>query len=212
MQLDFDHQQLADLVAQLGITDQVLAPHTLSGLAMAIASAPDIIEAEEWFPLAFLDEQGEVVPPEFRSEADAEAFNGQLNRLWSAWSQALSSDEEIVLPAGCKLDKGGDPVAAMRDFCDGVLIGFDWLDEVWSEVLEEVAEINGDLGEVFDNTITACMMLNDPDATSQSLVENDGIPVEEQMTCAEAVEVFRTGMRILADFGRDVAELLAEED
>ena len=32
------------------------------------------------------------------------------------------------------------------------------------------------------------------------------------MTNADAIEVFRTGMRILANFGRDVAALLEDEE
>ncbi|MCK9469435.1 MAG: UPF0149 family protein [Porticoccaceae bacterium] len=211
MQLDYDHQQLSDLASRFDISNQVLPPYTLSGLALAIASAPDVIETDEWSPLAFLDASGELPQPAFRSAADAEAFNDQLGQLRAAWDRVLSTDSELPLPAGCRLDKDDEPTEALRQFCDGVLIGFDWLDEVWGEVLEEVAEINSDLGDVFDNTITAGMMLNDPAATRESLAEHDGIPVAEQMTCEEAIEVFRTGMRILADFGRDVVELLAEE-
>ena len=211
MQLDYDHQQLADLGTSLGISHQVLSSYTLSGLALAIASAPDVIEADEWSPLAFLDASGEVQQPAFSSAADAQAFDDELADLREAWNRVLSADTELPLPPGCTLDAGNEPEEALRQFCDGVLIGFDWLDEVWSEVLEEVAEINGDLGEVFDNTVTACMMLNDPATTRASLTDNEGIPVEEQMTCVEAIEVFRTGMRILADFGRDVVELLEEE-
>ncbi len=212
MELDYDHQQLADLTARLGIAGQVLDAHALSGLALAIASSPDIIDGEEWFPLAFLDEQGEVVEPSFRSNEDADGFHQELGWLWDAWSRLLAADgDNIALPHECRLDRDGEPNAALRNFCDGVLVGFDWLDEVWSEVLDEVAEVNSDLGEVFDNTITACMLLNNPAATRDSLAENDGIPLEEQMTCEEAVEVFRTGMRILANFGRDVVQLLKEE-
>lgn len=207
-----NHSQFVALLERLGIVDQVLDIHALSGLALAICSAPDIIEPEEWFPLAFLDENGEVVEPEFASDADAEAFYGQLQLLADDWSETLARDEDIRLPAGCGLDADGEPSDALRDFCDGVLVGFDWLDEVWSEVLDEVAEINSDLAEVFDNTITACLLLNDPEATRLSLEQNDGIPLDEQMTNADAIEVFRTGMRILANFGRDVAALLEDEE
>lgn len=211
MQLDYDHQQLADLATRLGISDQVLPSYTLSGLALAIAAAPDVIEADEWSPLAFLDASGELLQPAFRSDADAGAFNNQLAGLRAAWDQALSADTELPLPPGCKLDAEDVPAEPLRQFCDGVLIGFDWLDEVWTEVLEEVAEVNGDLGEVFDNTITACMLLNDPAATRKSLTEIDGLPRSEQMSCEEAVEVFRSGMRILGSFGREVVMLLEQE-
>ena len=189
-----NHSQFVALLERLGIVDQVLDIHALSGLALAICSAPDIIEPEEWFPLAFLDENGEVVEPEFASDADAEAFYGQLQLLADDWSETLARDEDIRLPAGCGLDADGEPSDALRDFCDGV------------------AEINSDLAEVFDNTITACLLLNDPEATRLSLEQNDGIPLDEQMTNADAIEVFRTGMRILANFGRDVAALLEDEE
>ncbi|MFA5493243.1 MAG: UPF0149 family protein [Porticoccaceae bacterium] len=207
----FDHQQFAALVARLGIADQVLDSQALSGLALAVLSAPDLIETSEWFPLAFLDASGEVAEPAFESAADADAFYDQLHQLVGVWNAILAQDADIPLPEDCGLDADGQPSAALRDFCDGVLVGFDWLDEVWSEVLDEVAEINSDLGEVFDSTVTACMLLNDPQATRASLEQNDGMAIDEQMTCAEAIEVFRSGMRILANFGRDVAALLEEE-
>lgn len=208
----FDHRQFAALVDRLGIADQVLDSHALSGLALAILSAPDLIETSEWFPLAFLDANGEVVEPAFESPADADTFYDQLHQLAGLWNGILAQDADILLPEDCDLDPAGEPSAALKDFCDGVLVGFDWLDEVWSEVLDEVAEVNSDLGEVFDSTIVACMLLNDPQATRASLEESDGIAVADQMTSAEAIEVFRSGMRILANFGRDVAALLEEED
>jgi len=74
-----------------------------------------------------------------------------------------------------------------------------------------VAEVNGDLGDVFDSTLVACLLLNDPVTTRASLLETDGIIEEDQMTFEEAIEVFRTGILIVANFSRDVVELLEDE-
>lgn len=208
----YSHQTLVTLLERLGLADQILAPQALAGLALAITVAPDLIDPEEWFPLAFLDDSGEVVEPQFPSEDDADAFYQQLLMLTDHWNALLNEESPPPLPPGCELDGNGEPSAALRNFCDGVLIGFDWLDEVWTEVLEEVAEVNGDLGEVFDATLVACLLLNDPVATRASLLETDGILEEDQMTFEEAIEVFRTGIEVLASFSRDVVELLEEEE
>ncbi|KJS05973.1 MAG: hypothetical protein VR73_10785 [Gammaproteobacteria bacterium BRH_c0] len=210
-QAQFNYQHFIALLERLGVSEQVLDPHILSGLALAITVAPDLIDPEEWFPLAFLDESGDVAEPQFRSEDDADTFYQQLLMLTDYWNGKLSEESPLQLPAEYCLDADGEPSTALRDFCDGVLIGFDWLDEVWTEVLEEVAEVNGDLGDVFDSTLVACLLLNDPVTTRASLLETDGIIEEDQMTFEEAIEVFRTGILIVANFSRDVVELLEDE-
>lgn len=209
----FDHQVFSDTLVRCDLTDKVYDSHTISGLVLAILSAPEVIPPFEWFPLVFIDDgysDEDEDPHEFEDAEQADDFYGQLLMLWNDWAAQLTIDEPLPLPAEYGLDSQGRPTPAFQAFCSGVIMGYGWLEETWNDLLDGVRSSAPEVDDVFGSTLAACLLIHDPEGTNRTMLEQ-AVPLEEQMSLQAAVELLPVGLRLLAAIGRDVVEALADE-
>jgi len=207
----FDHHVFSQTLARLALTDKVFDSHTVSGLVLAILSAPELIPPSEWFPLVFSvdsdsasDEAPE--PHQFQNADDANDFYSQLLLLWNDWAAQLALDEPLPLPGEYELDSQGEPGAALQAFCSGVIMGYGWLEELWDDLLDGIRDSTPEVDDLFGSTLAACLLIRDPESTRRAMLEMEGIAEDEQMSLGEARELLPLGLQVLASIGRDVAE------
>ena len=224
-QQSFDHQVFTDTLARLALTEKVFDSHTVSGLVLAILSAPEQILPSEWFPLVFIDESvnNESLtnnespsdeapePHQFQNAEEANDFYSQLLMLWNDWVAQLAIDEPLPLPAEYGLEIDGQPTLPFQAFCSGVIMGYGWLEESWGDLLDGIRDSTPEVDDVFGSTLAACLLIREPEATRKALLEMEGTPLDEQMSLQEARELLPVGLQVLASIGREVAEALMDE-
>lgn len=204
--------QFTAMLEQMGIADVVYNYHTLSGLILAVACAPDPVAPSEWFDLVFCTEE-EDIPP-FRNGDDAGVFFGQLLALWNHWMEQLADEENVSvqLEAGVEL-VDGKPTEPLKQFCKGILIGYSWLEEDWSELFDSF-EVDGDepeLDAILGMTLTSALLLADPESARSAITNVDNIPADEQLSLETAMEFLPMGLGTLGGFVLALSEWEDEE-
>ena len=115
-----------------------LTYHELQGFLFTVVSAPELIPASEWLPIIFA---GEDI--DYASVEQAEAVIGQIMTLSNTINAAVL-DPPTLLPADCPLRD--DVLANFEDdapiaqWSRGFLRGHQWLEQLWEDLPEEMAE------------------------------------------------------------------------
>ncbi len=130
--LRFEKRQeraLLSYLDALGNRDAVLSYQQIQGLLFAVASSPEPVRPIEWFELIWLSDD-----PQFEDAGDAKTFFQLLLDL------SRHIDEEA---RGERFRPGLDAegrisAAAMADWCDGFLLGHQYLEDVWQIALEDL--------------------------------------------------------------------------
>lgn len=130
--LTFEKRRERALLSYLDVLsnrDAVLSYQQIQGLLFAMASSPEPVRPIEWFELIWLNDD-----PQFDDAGEAKAFFGLLLEL------SRHIDEEA---RGERYRPGLDAqgrisAVAMADWCDGFLLGHQYLEDVWQIALEDL--------------------------------------------------------------------------
>ncbi len=137
MPLDESLSRLSAFLTQKKRPEQTLSLPQLQGFLFAVSSAPYEIEAEDWLPVIFNEQD-----PGFQSDDEADVVLEVVMALYNYLDQQLE-ERKVALPDSClPADAWEDNFAASSPFrlwCSGFLIGHGWLDECW-EGLEEALD------------------------------------------------------------------------
>ena len=115
-----------------------LSYHELQGFLFTVVSAPELIPPSEWLPIVFGDQE-----VDYASAEKAEATIGQIMALYNMTNAAVL-DPPTLLPADCPLRD--DVLANFEDDAPiaqcsrGFLHGHQWLEELWEDLPEQMAE------------------------------------------------------------------------
>ncbi|MFM2589416.1 UPF0149 family protein [Vibrio sp. TBV020] len=140
------------------------------GFVTAMAAAPHVLPPEEWLPFLW---GGEEVAP-FSDGEQLETYIELIIALWNQYRPALL-DNQWVWPEGCALDEEDIVTAQTRDFCEGLLQGWQLARDDWETIMPENTEDSALLGGV----ILSVSMLYDPETSIATLAEQ-GIEGLEQ--------------------------------
>ena len=180
-----------------------LTYHELQGFLFTVVSAPEMISASEWLPIIFA---GEDI--DYASVKEAEAVIGQIMTLSNTINTAVL-DPPTLLPADCQLRDdvlaNFDDEAPIAQWSRGFLRGHQWLEQLWEDLPEEIAE-------ELDATLMALGFFSSRHRAEDFHAEDTS---GEQSFEAMADAIHRVVPAAVAQYahmGRSIAEVLAEPD
>jgi len=161
---------LQQLLALPELEGKLINEAKTHGFVTAMAAAPHVLAPEEWLPFLW---GGEEVAP-FSDGEQLESYIEQVIALWNEYRPALLGNE-WQWPQGCALDEEDIVTEATRDFCEGVLQGWQLSRDDWETIMPEDSQDNALLGGV----LLSLSMLYDPE-TSIATLSEQGIEGLEQ--------------------------------
>jgi len=198
--------RFSELVDGCGLTNKLHDYHYISGLLLALVSAPDVVSPSEWLPLIYREDEEPGLP-------DQESLQHLLDALMTLWNQWAGETENpqqpISLPEGCGLIED-TPTPALTSFSQGLVHGYGWLQDDWEhffDVMEESEELE-EMESIFGTTLACAMFLAEPEAARRAM-EAEG---DEPIPPREALEILPEGLTILATLGRAASSIDEDEE
>ena len=115
-----------------------LTYHELQGFLFTVVSAPELIQPSEWTPIIFAEEDAG-----YSNLDEAHEILGQIMALYNA-TNASVIDPPTLLPADCPLRDdvlaNFEDEAPIAQWSRGFLRGHQWLEALWEDLPDEVAE------------------------------------------------------------------------
>lgn len=121
-------ETLLRFLDQLNTRDAVLNYSQIHGLLYAMACSPEPIKPAEWFELVWLNDD-----PQFECVADAKRFYELLVELFGSIAVDVQCNRFQLSAATIR-----DRALVLADWCDGFLIGHQYLEDVWGAALDEL--------------------------------------------------------------------------
>ncbi|MGL5430338.1 MAG: UPF0149 family protein [Vibrio sp.] len=163
-------QSLQQILQQPELEHQLLNPAKTVGFVTSMACCPNVLPPEEWLPFLW---GGEESAP-FTDASGLETYLQHIIQLWNTTRQQLLCGE-WQWPADYQLDEQEIVNQAVRDFCEGMLQGWQLARDDWEVLMPESSSDNALLGGV----LLSLSMLYDPE-TSIATLYNQGITGLEQ--------------------------------
>ena len=112
--------------------------HELQGFLFTVVSAPELVPPSDWLPIIFAEEDAG-----YASLDEAQEILGHIMALYNTTNAAVL-DSPTLLPGDCPLRDdvlaNFEDDAPMAQWSRGFLLGHEWLEELWEDLPEEVAE------------------------------------------------------------------------
>ena len=112
--------------------------HELQGFLFTVVSAPELVPPSDWLPIIFAEEDAG-----YASLDEAQEILGHIMALYNTTNAAVL-DPPTLLPGDCPLHDdvlaNFEDDAPMAQWSRGFLLGHEWLEELWEDLPEEVAE------------------------------------------------------------------------
>ena len=175
-----------------------LSYHELQGFLFTVVSAPEMIPPSDWLPIIFAEEDAGYGSPD-----EAQAILGQIMALYNTINAAVF-DPPTLLPADCQLRD--DVLANFEDdapiaqWSRGFLRGHMWLEELWEDLPDEVAE-------ELDATLMALGFFS-----SRQMAEDTSSERSFEAMADSIHRVVPAAVAQYAHMGRSIATVLAEPD
>ena len=180
-----------------------LTYHELEGFLFTVVSAPELIPLSDWLPIVFGEQEVDYASPD-----EAQAIIGQIMVLYNTTNAAVR-DPPTQLPADCPLHDDAladlEDEAPMAQWSRGFLRGHQWLEELWEDLPEELAD---ELGAIL-------MTLGFFSSREMAEGFHAEATTGEQSFKAMADAMHRVVPRAVAQYahiGRSMATVLAERD
>lgn len=172
--MGFEYQSLEQCFLSDVMAGASIGFHQTCGFTLAVASAPEIISPLEWLPCLFHEDR----LPDFTGETEREETIGLLIRLTDHWTAQIAGrapqDALLELPDDCWFVSGKGPSQAVRDFCQGYLSGYRWLQRAWDLVLKDVGDEDREK-LVLNATVMACLVLHYSDDKGETAAMPDRV-------------------------------------
>lgn len=161
---------LQELLAQPELQDKLINEAKTRGFVTAMAAAPNLLPPQEWLPFLW---GGEEVAP-FTDGEQLETYIEHIIAMWNEYRPALL-ENRWQWPESCQLDEEEIVNEAARDFCEGLLQGWQLARDDWETIMPQDSEDSALLGGV----LLSVSMLYDPETSIATLAEQ-GIEGLEQ--------------------------------
>ncbi len=153
---------LQDILALPELDGKLLNHAKTQGFVTAMAAAPYSLTPHEWLPFLW---GGEEVAP-FADGEQLESYIEAVIQMWNAYRPALLSNS-WEWPEQCQLDEADIVTEQTRDFCEGVLQGWQLARDDWETIMPEESQDNALLGGV----LLSVSLLYDPETSIATLAE-----------------------------------------
>ncbi|MDR9829685.1 YecA family protein [Vibrio sp. FNV 38] len=167
---------LTQLIESYELQDKLLTESQTRGFIAAMASAPYLLEVNDWLP--FLWGGAEQSP--FSNGEQLEQYIQLVVTIWNETGPELV-EGTWQWPEACKLDDEDIVTEDTREFCEGMLQGWQLCRDDWETLMPEESEDNALLGGV----LLSISMLYDP-LTSLATLKEQGLEGLDQFE-----EIFR---------------------
>ncbi|MBI5895285.1 MAG: UPF0149 family protein, partial [Desulfobacterales bacterium] len=161
-----------------------------------MVSAPEIIQPSEWLPMVF--KSGEM--PDFQSDQQGHAIVGALLSIWQHYAVDTQDSESVPLPPGCDMDAHGRPTTALRDFCEGYLMGCTWLEPLWEEIFQARGKDSAE-EQIVSSAMLLCLLLIGKERDLIAEVP-EGAEQIEDVSPDKALEMLPMALTDVAALGR----------
>lgn len=141
-----EYQAIADHLASDKVPEGTLTLNQLRGFLFAVASSPTALTPGDWLPVIWGSEDdlrepadGEEPAPSGSSRIppEAEPVLPYIVYLFGLTDRAVK-DEAFKLPADCVWSEDAEVSRPLREWCQGLMVGHGWLEDVWTEALDEM--------------------------------------------------------------------------
>ncbi|GAD89278.1 hypothetical protein VHA01S_018_00660 [Vibrio halioticoli NBRC 102217] len=187
---------LAQIIAQPELEDRLLPYHQTLGFITAVAAAPHVLDPSQW--VAYLWGGEETAP--FSDGEQLEAYLEAVVGSWNATRPALF-DDSWQWPIECGLNDQEIVTEATKEFCEGLLQGWQLAQDDWQTLMPENSQDNALLGGV----LLSISMLYDPE-TSLATLSEEGMNGLDQF-----VEIFNAVPMMLCGLTQRGAVLASEQ-
>ncbi len=117
----------------------------LRGFLWAVASSPTRLGATDWMPVVWGEGEEGAEPVEiFRSAEEAQSVIPVILYLYQQAAQQAESGD-LRLPADATYDDANGVSPELAGWCQGFLLGHDWLEEPWTELAEVRPDVASEL-------------------------------------------------------------------
>ncbi len=176
---------LNEILAQPELKDRLINEAKTQGFVTAMAAAPNILPPQEWIPLLW---GGEEVAP----FSDGEQLESYIELIIAMWNQCRPDllEDQWVWPPQCKLDDADIVNQEARDFCEGLLQGWQLTKDDWQSIMPEDSEDNALLGGV----LLSISMLYDPETCLATLAEQGVEGLEQFEEIFNAIPAMLCGL------------------
>ncbi|MBU2895367.1 UPF0149 family protein [Vibrio hepatarius] len=176
---------LNEILAQPELKDKLINEPKTQGFVTAMAAAPNILPPQEWIPLLW---GGDEVAP----FTDGEQLESYIELIIAMWNQCRPDllEDQWVWPQECKLDDADIVNQEARDFCEGLLQGWQLTKDDWQSIMPEDSEDNALLGGV----LLSISMLYDPETCLATLAEQGVEGLEQFEEIFNAIPAMLCGL------------------
>ncbi|WP_350940295.1 UPF0149 family protein [Vibrio metschnikovii] len=176
---------LNDILSAADLEDKLLNEAKTQGFITAMALAPNVLPPSEWLPFLW---GGDDTAP-FSDAKQMESYFGLIIRLWNEYRPALL-DGSWSWPKGCELDEEDIVTQNTRDFCEGVLQGWQLTRDDWEVLMPENSQENALMGGV----LLSLSMLYDPETSLATLAEQGMNDLNQFTEIYNAIPVMLCGL------------------
>ncbi|WP_217511033.1 UPF0149 family protein [Vibrio metschnikovii] len=176
---------LNDILSAADLEDKLLNEAKTQGFITAMALAPNVLPPSEWLPFLW---GGDDTAP-FSDAKQMESYFGLIIRLWNEYHPALL-DGSWTWPEGCELDEEDIVTQNTRDFCEGVLQGWQLTRDDWEVLMPENSQENALMGGV----LLSLSMLYDPETSLATLAEQGMNDLDQFTEIYNAIPVMLCGL------------------
>ncbi|EKO3613109.1 UPF0149 family protein [Vibrio metschnikovii] len=176
---------LNDILSAADLEDKLLNEAKTQGFITAMALAPNVLPPSEWLPFLW---GGDDTAP-FSDAKQMESYFGLIIRLWNEYRPALL-DGSWSWPEGCELDEEDIVTQNTRDFCEGVLQGWQLTRDDWEVLMPENSQENALMGGV----LLSLSMLYDPETSLATLAEQGMNDLDQFTEIYNAIPVMLCGL------------------
>ena len=180
-----------------------LTYHELQGFLFTIVSAPELIPPSEWIPIIFAEEDAD-----YSNLDEANEILGQIMALYNTTNAAVLAPPTL-LPADCPLRDdvlaNFEDEAPIAQWSRGFLRGHQWLEQLWEDLPEEMAE-------ELDATLMALAFFSSRQMANAFHAEDTTDDQSFEAMAGAIHRVVPMAVAQYANMGRSIATVLAEPD
>lgn len=130
--IKFNLKSFLILFEDKAIAKQFFEPYYILGFITAAASAPELIKFSEWLPMLLRDDERTIT-----SDKQMIEFNHSVTAWWNECNHKFFHQEELFLPETLSFTQSEGVSIELKDFASGYLNGYDWLSDVWDDVIDK---------------------------------------------------------------------------
>ncbi|QYO70999.1 YecA family protein [Vibrio cholerae] len=178
-------QTLQEILQQPELENKLLNQAKTVGFVTAMACCPNVLPPEEWLPFLW---GGEEIAP-FSDPIQLENYFEHIIALWND-TRAQLLEGNWQWPTGYLLDEAEIVNQEVRDFCEGMLQGWQLARDDWEVLMPENSSDNTLLGGV----LLSLSMLYDPETSIATLYEQGFTGLEQFAEIYHAIPVMLCGI------------------